>query len=219
MIKRFDNANNRKEAISEATAYRMCRMMQGTVDIGTAKGLRSRIGVAEMGGKTGTTNDNTDGWFMGYTPQLLGGVWIGCDDQFIRLENNLGYGGEAARPIWEYFFKKVLADKSLGIDKDAKFSIPAEMQNEINSADIMEMIDTLPPGAQGEDEGVGHPNDFIDMPNKEYIPAESQPVIDENKKVKKDTATETPKIGEMDKNDKQKKKKGFFQKIFGKKDK
>jgi penicillin-binding protein 1A len=218
VIKRFDNGNNRKEAISEATAYRMCRMMQGTVDIGTAKGLRSRIGVAEMGGKTGTTNDNTDGWFMGYTPQLLGGVWIGCDDQFIRLENNLGYGGEAARPIWEYFFKKVLADKSLGIDKDAKFSIPAEMQNEINSADIMEMIDTLPPGAQGEDEGVGHPNDFIDMPNKEYIPAESQPVIDENKRVKKDTSTATPKIGDMDKEEKQKKKKGFFHKLFGKKD-
>jgi penicillin-binding protein 1A len=150
---------------------------------------------------------------------LLGGVWIGCDDQFIRLENNLGYGGEAARPIWEYFFKKVLADKSLGVDKDAKFSIPAEMQNEINSADIMEMIDTLPPGAQGEDEGVGHSNDFIDMPNKEYIPAESQPVIDENKKAKKDTTAGTPKIGDMDKNDKQKKKKGFFQKLFGKKDK
>jgi penicillin-binding protein 1A len=218
VIKRFDNGSNRKEAISETTAYQMCRMMQGTVDIGTAKGLRGRIGVAEMGGKTGTTNDNTDGWFMGYTPQLLGGVWIGCDDQFIRLENNLGMGGEAARPIWEYFFKKVLADKSLGVDKDAKFSIPAEMKNEINSADIMEMIDTLPPGAQGEDEGAGHPNDFIDMPNKVSIPAESQPVIDENKKVKKDTTTEAPKIGELDKNDKQKKKKGFFQKLFGKKD-
>ncbi|HMG68545.1 MAG TPA: transglycosylase domain-containing protein, partial [Chitinophagaceae bacterium] len=127
VIKRFDNANNRKEAVSEATAYKMARMMQGTVDIGTAAGLRARLGVAEMGGKTGTTNDNTDGWFMGYTPQLMGGVWIGCDDQFIRLENNLGMGGEAARPVWEYFFKKVLADKSLGIDKDAKFSVPAEM--------------------------------------------------------------------------------------------
>jgi len=219
VIKRFDNGNNRKEAVSEVTAYRMCRMMQGTVDIGTAKGLRSRIGVAEMGGKTGTTNDNTDGWFMGYTPQLLGGVWIGCDDQFIRLENNLGMGGEAARPIWEYFFKKVLADKSLAIDKDAKFSIPAEIQGEINSADIMEMIDTLPPGAQGEDEGVGHSNDFIDMPNKVYIPAESQPVIDETKKLKKDTTSVPPKIGEMDKNDKEKKKKGFFHKLFGKKDK
>ncbi|MFI5185335.1 MAG: transglycosylase domain-containing protein [Chitinophagales bacterium] len=216
VIKRFDNSNNRKEAISEATAYKMARMMQGTVDIGTAAGLRGRLGIAEMGGKTGTTNDNTDGWFMGYTPQLLGGVWIGCDDQFIRLENNLGMGGEAARPIWEYFFKKVLADKSLGVDKEAKFSVPAEMQNEINSADIMEMIDTLPPGAQGDDEGVGHPNDFMTQPNHEYIPAESQPVIDENNAKKDTVKTTVPKIGEMKKED-PKKKKGFFRKLFGKK--
>jgi penicillin-binding protein 1A len=217
VIKRFDNANSRKEAISEVTAYKMARMMQGTVDIGTAAGLRGRLGIAEMGGKTGTTNDNTDGWFMGYTPQLLGGVWIGCDDQFIRLENNLGMGGEAARPIWEYFFKKVLADKSLGIDKDAKFSVPAEVQNEINSADIMEMIDTLPPGAQGDDEGVGHPNDFLTQPNHEYIPPESQPVIDENNTKKDTVRSNVPKIGEMNKDDNPKKKKGFFRKLFGKK--
>ncbi|HKC36816.1 MAG TPA: transglycosylase domain-containing protein, partial [Chitinophagaceae bacterium] len=73
VIKRFDYSVNRKEAINEATAYKMVRMMQGTVDIGTAKGLRSALGAAEMGGKTGTTNDNTDAWFMGYTPQLLAG--------------------------------------------------------------------------------------------------------------------------------------------------
>ena len=217
VIKRFDNGSNRKEAISEVTSYRMCRMMQGTVDIGTAAGLRARLGIAEMGGKTGTTNDNTDGWFMGYTPQLLGGVWIGCDDQFIRLENNLGYGGQAARPIWEYFFKKVLADKALGIDKDAKFSVPAEMQNEINSADIMEMIDTLPPGAQGEDEGVGHPNDFLYQPNKKYIPPESQPPVEENKKQKRDTTSVAPKIGDRSPDDTQKKKKGFLRRLFGKK--
>ena len=182
VILRFDNGANRKEAISEVTAYKMCRMMQGTVDVGTALGLRSRLGIAEMGGKTGTTNDNTDGWFMGYTPQLLGGVWIGCDDQFIRLENNLGYGGQAARPIWEYFFKKVLADKSLGIDKDAKFSVPAEIGTEINSADIMEMIPVVPPAAEGDDQGVGNSNDFLYQPNKEFIPPESQPVTDDNKK-------------------------------------
>lgn len=219
VIKRFDNGGGRKEAISEVTAYRMCRMMQGTVDIGTASGLRSRLGIAEMGGKTGTTNDNTDGWFMGYTPQLLGGVWIGCDDQFIRLENNLGYGGQAARPIWEYFFKKVLADKNLGIDKEAKFSVPAEVQNEINSADIMEMIDTLPPGAQGEDEGVGHPDDFLYQQNKEFIPPESQPPVEENRRPqKKDTSGVAPKIGDMNPADTQKKKKGFLRKLFGKKD-
>ncbi len=108
------------------------------------------------------------------------------------------------------------ADKSLGIDKDAKFSVPAEIQNEINNTDIMQMIDTLPPGAQGDDEGVGNPNDFLYQPNHEYIPPESQPVIDENKK---DTVkTHAPKMGEMDKNDSQKKKKGFFKRLFGKKD-
>jgi len=220
VIKRFDNGANRKEAISEVTAYKMCRMMQGTVDRGTALGLRAALGIAEMGGKTGTTNDNTDGWFMGYTPQLLGGVWIGCDDQFIRLENNLGYGGQAARPIWEYFFKKVLADKSLGVDKNAKFSVPAEMENEINSMDIMEMIDTSIPNAEGEDQGVGNSNDFY-QPNKEYIPPESQPVPEDNEKNKKDTVTKKPikdpKIGDVNL-DTVKKKKGFLRKLFGKKD-
>ena len=109
VIKRFDYSTNRKEAVSEVTAYNMARMMQGTVDKGTAAGLRGRIGAAELGGKTGTTNDNTDAWFMGYSPQLLAGNWVGCDDQFIHLAKNdgRGYGGFAARPIWEYFFKKV----------------------------------------------------------------------------------------------------------------
>jgi penicillin-binding protein 1A len=221
VIARFDNGNNRKEAISEVTAYKMCRMMQGTVDRGTAAGLRNRLGIAEMGGKTGTTNDNTDGWFMGYTPQLLGGVWIGCDDQFIRLENNLGYGGEAARPIWEYFFRKVLADKTLGVDKNAKFSVPAEMNNEINSADIDMMIDSSSPGAEGEDQGVGNSNDFMSQPNKEYIPPESQPVIEDNNKTKKDTTTKKvmkdPRIGEPAP-DTVKKRKGFLRNLFKKRD-
>jgi penicillin-binding protein 1A len=87
------------QVISESSAYTMTKMMQGVVDKGTAAGLRSRLGAAEMGGKTGTTNDNSDAWFIGYTPQLLAGTWIGCDDRFIRLESNLGYGGQAARPI------------------------------------------------------------------------------------------------------------------------
>ncbi|MGH2552488.1 MAG: transglycosylase domain-containing protein, partial [Chitinophagaceae bacterium] len=71
VIKRFDYSVNRREAISEITAYTMARMMQGTVDKGTAAGLRNRVGALEMGGKTGTTDDNADAWFLGYTPQLL----------------------------------------------------------------------------------------------------------------------------------------------------
>lgn len=221
IIKRFDYSVNRKEAISEVTAYRMCQMMQGTVDRGTAAGLRARLGAAEMGGKTGTTNDNTDGWFMGYTPQLLGGVWIGCDNNFIRLENNLGFGGQAARPIWEYFFKKIFADKTLGIDKEARFNKPAEIENEINSADPIFGIDAANPGAEGEDQGVGSEKDFQPQTN-EYIGPESQPVKEDNgnKPEKKDTSTYKPKaplIGEEA--EKKPEKKGFFKKLFGKKDK
>lgn len=219
VIKRFDYV--RKEVVSEVTAYNMARMMQGAVDKGTAAGLRGRLGAAEMGGKTGTTNDNADAWYMGYTPQLLGGVWIGCDDRFIRIENGLGYGGQAARPIWENFFKKVYADKTLGIEKDAKFVKPAELENEINSADIMDMIDeTPPPGAEGEDQGVGREEDY-GISNE--IPAESRPFTEDDKPVKKDTTkspannNESRQIG--DPVDEPKKKKGFLKRLFGKKDK
>jgi penicillin-binding protein 1A len=222
VIKRFDYSINRKEAVSELTSYNMCKMMQGTVDKGTAAGLRSRLGAAEMGGKTGTTNDNADAWFMGYVPQLLGGVWVGCDDRFIRNEGAGGFGASAARPIWEAFFKKVYADKTLGIDKDAEFVKPADLELEINSADIMNMIDDVPPpGAEGEDQGVGNEEDY--NLNNEYIGPESKPVEDEDRP-KKDTIRKTSGIKEGEtkpigspKEDTQKKK-GFFKRLFGKKD-
>lgn len=224
VIKRFDYSVNRKEAISEITAYKMVRMMQGTVDIGTASGLRSRLGAAEMGGKTGTTNDNSDAWFMGYTPQLLAGVWVGCDDRFIRLNKNdaRGYGGTAARPIWESFYRKVYDDKKLGIERDARFSKPDDIELEMNSADPLNLIDIIPPAAEGEDQGVGNQSDF-EIKTREYIGPESKPVVDDEKekKSKKDTSDNQPaapvKIGEPQQDEK--KKKGIFNKIFGKKDK
>ncbi|MGN6293500.1 MAG: penicillin-binding protein 1A [Chitinophagaceae bacterium] len=222
VIKRFDYSVNRKEAVSEATAYNMARMMQGTVDFGTAAGLRSRLGAVEMAGKTGTTNDNADGWFMGYTPQLLGGVWIGCDDRFIRIENNLGYGGRAAMPIWEKFFQKVYADKTLGIDKDARFVQPADIQLHVNSADDIPTTEQVEPGAEGVDQGVGEATDY--NINHEYIGPESKPVVDEDKPVKKDTSNKQDKkvvneskpIGSPVE---EPKKKGFLKRLFGKKEK
>jgi penicillin-binding protein 1A len=223
VIKRFDYSTNRKEAVSEVTAYRMARMMEGPVTKGTAAGLMQRLGASEMGGKTGTTNDNADAWFMGYTPQLLGGVWVGCDDRFIRNEGNGGFGGAAARPIWEAFFAKVYADKTLGIDKDARFSKPAELENDINSADLDVLIDNVEPGGQGDDQGGGKEQDY--NINNDYIGPESKPVpIDDNKAkpVKKDSISkaiirqdERP-IGTI--SDEPKKKKGFLRKLFGKKD-
>ena len=224
VIKRFDYSANRKEAISEITAYKMVRMMQGTVDVGTAQGLRNRLGAAEMGGKTGTTNENSDAWFMGYSPQLLAGAWVGCDDRFIRLNKNdtRGYGGTAARPIWEAFYKKVYADKKLGIDKDARFSKPDNLDLEMNSADPLNLIDALPPpAAEGEDQGVGNESDFEIIKTREYIGPESKPVTEDSKDKKKDNeevkVSEPVKIGDPTKDTV--KKKNIFQKIFGKKDK
>jgi penicillin-binding protein 1A len=229
VIKRFDYSINRKEAISEVTAYTMARMMQGTVDKGTAAGLRGRLGAAEIGGKTGTTNDNSDAWFMGYSPQLLAGVWVGCDDRFIRLNKNdgRGYGGYAARPIWENFFRKVYADKKLGIDKDARFSKPADMDLQSGSADPMLLIDDLPPpAAEGEDQGVGNEADFEYVKPTEYIGPESKPVTDEKQEVKpkKDTSNNNapgglPKIGDPKPVAEEQKKKTILNKLFGKKGK
>lgn len=221
VIKRFDYSVNRKEAISEITAYRMARMMQGTVDVGTAGGLRARLGAAEMAGKTGTTNDNADAWYMGYTPQLLGGVWIGCDDRFIRNESSGGYGGAAARPIWEAFFKKVYADKTLGIERDAKFVQPADYDNQINSADFIPTETDPNPEAEGENQGVGTADDY------NYIGPESKPVVeDDAKPSKKDSLDNRSTDKKKSDNSKPigspteepKKKKGFFKKIFGKKE-
>ena len=222
VIKRFDFSQNRKEAISEITAYKMTRMMEGPVTQGTAAGLMQRLGAKEMGGKTGTTNDNADAWFMGYVPQLLAGTWIGCDDRFIRIESGLGYGGQAARPIWEAFFKKVYADKSLGIDKQATFAKPADLLNEMNIADPLEVNPYAPPpGAEGEDQGVGNANDYGLDTSYQYIGPESKAPVDENaptKPVKKPdtTATKAPKIGAPV--EEKKEKKGIFKKIFGKKE-
>ena len=221
VIKRFDYSVNRKEAISEITAYTMARMMQGTVDKGTARGLRTRVGAAEMGGKTGTTDDNADAWFMGYTPQLLAGSWVGFDDRFMRNE---GDGNRIARPICEYFFKKVLDDKKLGIEKDAKFIRPAELENEISSADILISDSDPNPAGEGVDQGAGTEEDYQNG-NNEYIGPESTPVKDdENKTPKKDTVTKTPVKKEEDntigsKVEEPKKKKGLLKRLFEKKEK
>ncbi|MEP7376612.1 MAG: transglycosylase domain-containing protein [Chitinophagaceae bacterium] len=224
VIKRFDYSVNRKEAVSELTAYTMTRMMQGTVDKGTAAGLRTRLGAAEMGGKTGTTNSNADFWFMGYTPQLLGGAWVGCDDRFITLESKAYFGGSVARPIWEAFFKKVYDDKTLGIDKDARFVQPADFGNQVNSADNIPIEIDPNPAGEGEDQGVGKEEGY--NISNDYIGPESKPVVDEETKpVKKDSANKN----EPDKKkiegkpigapiEEPKKKKGFLKKLFGKKD-
>lgn len=228
VIKRFDYSINRKEAVSELTAYKMARMMQGTVDVGTARGMRTRVGASEMGGKTGTTDDNADAWFIGYTPQLLAGSWVGFEYNFMR---NQGDGSRIARPIPEYFFKKVLADKRLGIEKDAKFIPPAELENEMNSADIIISDYGSNPGAEGDDQGVGSEDDYnYYSENSDTLGPESKPVEEDKPKQenkpppKKDSTNKSPLKKEDESKpigtpvDDKEKKKGLLNKLFGKKE-
>ncbi len=120
-----------KEIINEHTAFKMVNMMKGVTEIGTAKRLRYRYGLqGEMAGKTGTTNNQADAWFIGYTPQLLAGAWVGCDDRFLRFSSTAqGQGAAAALPIWAYFFKKVMNDSKTGISSTAQFIAPEGFSN------------------------------------------------------------------------------------------
>ncbi|MGC4057733.1 MAG: penicillin-binding transpeptidase domain-containing protein [Chitinophagaceae bacterium] len=114
-----------KEVINQNTAFKMVRLMQGVINAGTGMRMR-RYGIySEIGGKTGTTNSQADAWFIGYTPQILAGVWVGCDDRYLRFgSERLGQGAAAALPIWAYFMKRCYNDKTLNVKADAKFEAP-----------------------------------------------------------------------------------------------
>ena len=108
-------STKKREAISDQTAYLMANLMQGVVNGGTAYALRSRFGLTgEIGGKTGTTNNNADGWFIGYTPELTAGVWTGFENEQIHFQYIGNGGGSAsALPIWGLFMQKVVNDPTL----------------------------------------------------------------------------------------------------------
>jgi penicillin-binding protein 1A len=212
----------RKEVINEVTAYSVALMMQGVIKNGTGQRMGDQYGLTnEIAGKTGTTNDNSDAWFMGYTPQLLGGTWVGCDDRFIRFNGDIGEGSAAALPIWAYFFNKALADKTLGLDRKAKFSKPEVMSNDV-IFDYMNTINARSSApAEGEDVGNGSSEDYIipDAP-PEDIGAESDIPVEKAKPGPTTTPVEAPATNEVKpvQQEKQEEKKGgFLRGIFGRK--
>jgi len=114
------------EVLSETAYWRILSMLLNVVDSGTGHSIRSRYGIsAQMGGKTGTTNYNADGWFMGFTPDLVAATWVGGEERFIHFQNmGYGQGSAMALPIYGLFMKKVYADKSLPYSQDTKFKFP-----------------------------------------------------------------------------------------------
>ena len=121
----------RVEAVSEQTAYKMIYMLQGGVEEagGTSVGLNYELKKDnEIGGKTGTTNNASDGWYMGVTKNLVSGAWVGGDERSIHFETwSLGQGGKTARPIWEKYMMKVYADESLTEYKKGPFKRPTSL--------------------------------------------------------------------------------------------
>lgn len=175
----------RKEVISDVTAYSVIKMMQGVMLYGTGAGIWGfdLPGGMEIAGKTGTTNDNSDAWFMGYTPQLLAGGWVGCDDRFIRFstESKNGEGGRAAMPIWAYFMDKAANDPNCGIDTKLAFSKPEGMSD--IQIDYTNGAIALPPG-DGEEMGTATENDYAGSKNlksDEVPPAESEIILEDTK--------------------------------------
>lgn len=118
-------APDMQEVISVSSAYKMLVMLRAVINEGTGGRVR-RLGVkADMGGKTGTTNNNSDGWFMGFTPSLVSGCWVGGEDRDIHFDRMYyGQGASMALPIWAKYMVKVYADKTLGYDETETFQLP-----------------------------------------------------------------------------------------------
>lgn len=114
------------EVISAENAMKMLTMLMGVVDGGTAGRLRYRYNIeGQIGAKTGTTNNNSDGWFIGFTPELVSGVWVGGEERDIHFDTmTMGQGATMALPIWAIYMKKVYADSSLGYSPQATFDLP-----------------------------------------------------------------------------------------------
>ena len=129
-----DNAGNvvatfsatKTEVISEESSYKMIEMLRAVVNEGTGGRIRRVYGIkADMGAKTGTTQNNSDGWFMGFTPSLVTGCWVGGEERDIHFDRmSEGQGAAVALPIWGLYMNKVYADETLPYSQDEKFDIP-----------------------------------------------------------------------------------------------
>ena len=134
--------NKKREAISDRTAFLMVNLMQGVINHGTGIRLRAKYGLkGDIAGKTGTTNDNSDGWFIGYTPSITAGIWVGGEDRQIHFQSlALGGGSNMALPIWGIFMTKCL--KNGVFSEEDRFTAPAGLSLNLDceGGDIAETV-------------------------------------------------------------------------------
>ena len=139
------------EVISEESSYKMLDMMKAVIDAGTGQRLRYRYGFkADIAGKTGTTNSNSDGWFVGCVPRLVTACWVGGEERDIHfLSTAMGQGAATALPVWALYMKKVYEDESLGYSQDETFTIKVPKYERIEDEDFDIIEDSQTP-SEGE---------------------------------------------------------------------
>ena len=154
----YEYVPEKKEVLSPRTAYLVCTLLMGVVDSpgGTAHSLRTKYKFPnQIGGKTGTTQNNSDGWFMGITPNLVSGVWVGCSDRRVRFKSTYyGQGAKLALPIWAIYMQKVYGDASIGLPADP-FQKPEGFDVDINCAPPKEESSTTDPTWPGTEDDDG----------------------------------------------------------------
>jgi penicillin-binding protein 1A len=126
-----------REVLSEEVAYIMTDMMEGVVDEGTATSVRQFFH-RPAAGKTGTSQNYTDAWFVGYTPQFVAGVWLGFDDARVKFGGAYGQGGRAAAPIWGSFMKKLYSDDDFDFPVEY-FKMPSGVE-EVNICEVTGLL-------------------------------------------------------------------------------
>ncbi len=148
-----DFAPSQTEVITQKGYWRILSILLNVVDSGTGNRLRRPPYnlTAQTGGKTGTTNDNADGWFMSFTPDLVSGTWVGGEERYIHFNSMAhGQGASMALPIYGKFISKVYADPTLPYSQDAKFEFPAGInlcESEFAPAEETETVDEAMSGA------------------------------------------------------------------------
>ncbi|MBA3827552.1 MAG: transglycosylase domain-containing protein [Taibaiella sp.] len=158
-----------KELINANTAFKMVKLMRGVIDFGTGRRMRYRYNIkSDIAGKTGTTNKQSDAWFIGYTPQIIAGVWVGCEDPSFHFgSEELGQGSASALPIWAKFIVSAYADKALNINPDAKFKQPENFDDcDVSDPTSLERANTYNGSSKPADEP---------EPTEEVPPVDWQP--------------------------------------------
>ncbi len=215
------NIYKRKQVIDPEDALIMLELMQTVIDSGTGRRLRWRYQLPnDIAGKTGTTQNHTDGWFMGITPKLVAGVWVGGDDRRVRFRDiTNGQGANMALPVWGEFFKRVNEDKQFAEIKEATFPEPPPHVAELLDCPGYVPYDYVEPAIAVEEEEIQKPKvptiikpEWDNSKPRVNEPPSKRPTLRKPKvpRPKQPTARNTkPK--------KNKEKKGLFRNLFKKK--